>query len=152
MTENEIKSIINTTISYFAPYSNSNVVVGVPYLKGENSVILDYTGLIGISGSRRGIFYLTAGKKMLEKLVGEVAGITSPREEELRDMAGEIANTISGNLQKSFGADFMISAPSVIAGKPNDITVQHGNPSYIIPVKWNNEDFYIIISIENINA
>ena len=148
MNEKDIQAIIESTTSYFEQYGSETPNVGVPFLKGENTVLLDFTGMIGISGNRKGVIYITTTKKMLQELVTSVSGLTDFGDAEIRDMSGELANTISGNIQKVFGSQFMISAPSVIEGKPTDITIHLSNPTYIIPVNWKNEEFFITISLE----
>lgn len=148
MNEKDIQAIIDATTSYFAQYGTEHATVGVPFLKGESTVLLDYTGMIGISGNRRGVIYITTTKKMLEELITAVSGLETFGAAEITDMSGELSNTISGNIQKVFGSQFMISAPSVIEGKPKDITIHLTTPTYIIPVTWKNEEFFITISIE----
>ena len=148
MNEKDIQAILDATTSYFEQYGVEHATVGVPYLKGEKTVLLDYTGIIGISGNRKGVIYITTTKKMLEELIRTVSGIQNFGNTEIIDMSGELANTISGNIQKVFGSHFMISAPSVIEGKPNNIKIHLTNPTYIIPVTWKNEEFFITISIE----
>jgi chemotaxis protein CheX len=148
MNEKDVKAIIDATTSYFEQYGTVHAQVGVPYIKGDKTILLDYTGIIGISGIRKGVIYITTTKKMLEELIKAVSGIQSFGTAEIIDMSGELANTISGNIQKVFGSHFMISAPSVVQGKPNDITIHLTNPTYIIPVTWNSEEFFITISLE----
>jgi chemotaxis protein CheX len=67
--------------------------MGLPYIKRGDDPVFDYTGVIGISGSRRGGVYYTADRKLLEEF-----GKSMPEEADLDeaafgDMVGEMANT-----------------------------------------------------------
>lgn len=63
-------------------------------------------------------------------------GEPATTEELLKDLVGEIANTVSGNARREFGSDFIISTPIVINGAPSETYLPRNKRSYIIPVKW----------------
>ncbi len=64
--------------------------------------------------------YFTAPKAMLTVLLMKMQE-NDFSHETMRDLVGEVANTISGNARRDFGRDFVISVPSVLAGeKPGD--------------------------------
>ncbi len=147
MQERDVQVFVEGTQNYFKEISGEAPEVGLPYMKGSEEIILDYTGAIGISGERKGCVYFTTNKDMLSEIVGAVLGPGSDSEEALRDMVGEIANTISGNARRSFGSNFMISVPIVIYGNPN-IDLPVSIPTYIIPLTWKNYKSYIVVGIE----
>ena len=70
----------------------------------------DYTGVIGISGARNGIVYFTAPRGMLTVLLMRMQE-TDTSEENMKDLVGEVANTISGNARRDFGKDFSSRCP-----------------------------------------
>ncbi len=64
------------------------------------------------------------------------------------DMVGEVANTISGNARREFGQDFMISVPIVVAGRLDQIVVPEQLRSFVIPINWRGYDSSLVISLE----
>ena len=64
--------------------------------------------------------YFTAPKAMLTVLLMKMQE-NDFSHETMRDLVGEVANTISGNARRDFGRDFVISVPSVLAGEKPDI-------------------------------
>lgn len=149
MTENELKSFIDVVISYFTHVTHEPATMGLPFAKrDEQPVVLEYTGLIGISGPRKGGIYLTTGAGLLSKLTSVILDTPDPDEETLLDMVGELTNTIAGNVRKSFGPDFMISVPMVITGKPHDIHVKLKPPVFVIPINWRHEKAYLVVGLE----
>ena len=83
--------------------------------------IYDFTGVIGISGERQGCVYFTAHRDLLRQLLLHV-GEADVSDNNLCDLVGEIANTISGNARRHFGPNFMISVPVVVAGNAQPLS------------------------------
>lgn len=148
MTEVELKSFINVVISYFTQVTGESAAMGLPYVKKDEPVALEYTGLIGISGPRRGGIYLTAGAGLLAELTREILDVSDADEETILDMVGELTNTIAGNVRQSFGPDFMISVPMLIRGKPEDITMKLKLPLFVIPINWRKEKAFLVVGLE----
>jgi len=109
---------------------------------------MDYTGLIGISGPRKGGIYFTTGARLLGELTRVILGVSDAEEETLLDMVGELTNTIAGNVRKSFGGDFLISVPMLIKGKPDDILMRLTPPVFVIPLNWRREKAYLVVGLE----
>jgi chemotaxis protein CheX len=68
-------------------------------------------------------------------------------EEILRDIVGEVANTISGNARRDFGKNFIISVPTVISNEPEKVTVPHGR-QYVIPINWRTHSAKLVVCLE----
>jgi chemotaxis protein CheX len=68
--------------------------------------------------------------------------------ETMRDLVGEVANTISGNARKDFGRDFVISVPSVLAGERPDIPTTAGMRSFVIPINWRSHSAKLIVALK----
>lgn len=147
MTENELRFFIDVVTTYFEQVTGEPAVMGIPYVKKAEPVVLDYTGLIGISGPRKGGIYFTAGAKLLTDLTQVILG-SEADDETLLDMVGELTNTIAGNVRKSFGADFLISVPMLIKGRPDDILVRLKPPVFVIPLNWRREKAYLVVGLE----
>ena len=149
MEQKELQIFIEGSIRYFEQISGTAATMGVPFIKKEDqTVILEYTGAIGISGSRRGGIYITATKEMLTELAKIVMETENVSDEEIRDIAGELANTISGNASESFGSDFMISVPIIIEGLPRDISLKLRTPVFVIPITWQKHRSFLVVGID----
>ena len=148
MTENELKFFIDVVTTYFAQVTGEPAAMGIPYVKRAEPVVLDYTGVIGISGPRKGGIYFTAGPKLLAELTRVILGVDDAEEETLLDMVGELTNTIAGNARKSFGPDFLISVPMLVRGRPLDILMRLTPPVFIIPLNWHREKAFLVVGLE----
>ena len=117
MTKVELETFVEGTTHYFATAANQPASVGSPYIVQEGQpTVQEFTGLISIAGKRRGIVYFTASRPMLTVMLMRM-GETELTQENMCDLVGEVANTISGNARRDFGKDFMISVPTVHRGR-----------------------------------
>lgn len=148
MTELELKYFVDVVVNYFQDISGEPSEMGIPFVKEKETVLLDYTGLIGISGAKKGAIYLTASKDMLSEITSILLGYESPEEDLVVDMAGEIANTIAGNVRENFGASFMISVPIILKGCPEDVIIRMVPPIFIIPIKWRKYSAFLAVGLE----
>jgi len=148
MKETELKDFIDVVVSYFEEVTGETVEMGIPYIKDGKSVVLDYTGVIGISGTRKGAIYLTASRDMLTDIASIILGSDEIDEECAVDMVGEITNTIAGNVRQSFGSSFMISVPIILKGSPEDVVFKLQPPVFIIPIKWRSYSSYLVVGLE----
>ena len=106
----------------------------------------EYTGVINISGKREGVVYFTAPKAMLTVLLMKMQE-NDFSHETMRDLVGEVANTISGNARRDFGRDFVISVPSVLSGEKPAIPQKPGQRSFIIPINWRSHSAKLVVSL-----
>src|SRR6185436_20051190 len=140
MSDEEIKVFIDGVVRYFEKVTGEPAKVDPPYLKGEDSVTLDFTGVIGISGRHRGAVYFTSGAEQLTELLRRFA--------DHEDLVGEVANTIAGNARRYFGSEFLISVPIVLFGRPDKISFPRHLKSFVIPITWRRHRSYLIICLE----
>ena len=116
MDESKLKVFIDGATRYFLQVTRLAAEVGTPYLSETNETLAyDMTGIIGISGGRKGVVYFTAPTNMLRSVLINMGERDVTHDMRL-DLVGEIANTIAGNARAEFGSEFMISVPVVIAG------------------------------------
>lgn len=149
MKEEKIQVFIDGVDRYFNEAHQLGAEIGTPYLV-ENSTpqAYDYTGIIGISGQLyKGCVYFTAPKVLLRNILLSMEE-DGYREENLKDLVGEIANTISGNARSEFGDAFIISVPIVIAGAPDDVYLPHNTHSFVIPLTFKKYHADIVISLQ----
>ncbi len=149
MTDEEIKVFIDGVIRYFERVSRQAAEVETPYLRGEESVTLDFTGVIGISGRHRGAVYFTSGADQLSALL-RVLGEHDTSFPNLADLVGEVANTIAGNARQFFGAEFLISVPVVLWGRPEKISFPRHLKTFVIPILWRGFRSYLLICLERL--
>ncbi len=122
---------------------------GVPYVKEPNEIVLkEFTGMIGISGNRKGIVYFSGERQIFEDLLRIFTKLDDITDERALDMAGEVSNVIAGNVRETFGQDFMISVPIVFQGKPNNLKFPENVPVFVIPIKWKSYEAYMVIGLE----
>lgn len=149
MKEHQFQVFIDSAVRYFDHMPNVDVKIGAPYLvENSDPLAFDVTGLIAISGPVRGAVYFSAPRILLKHLLMTL-GEGDLSNDNLIDMAGELANTISGNARAEFGKEFMISVPVMIEGVPNMIHLPPHLRSYVIPVYWKAYSAAIVICVEN---
>ncbi|ARU55800.1 MAG: chemotaxis protein CheX [Pseudomonadales bacterium] len=147
MSEKTLQVFIDGVVRYFHHTQDKDVKLGTPYLVENSSpAAFDYTGIIGVSGASKGCVYFTAPSALLRHLLLSL-GETDTNSENMVDLVGEVANTISGNARSEFGKDFMISVPVVVQGAPDQIHLPRSMRSYVIPVYWKAYSAAVVISL-----
>ena len=145
--ESEIRTFIDGTTNYFEVTAQQAASVGSPYLVTDgNPGAYEYTGMISISGARKGLVYFTAPRGMLTVLLMRMQE-TDTSDESIRDLVGEVANTISGNARRDFGKNFVISVPVVLAHDEDKVTTPHAR-SFVIPINWRTHSAKLVVCLE----
>lgn len=140
---------INSVSNYFKHLTEIDSDMKVPYLKeSEGLVLKDFTGMIGISGSRQGFVYISANREMFADLINMFIGIEDPSNEDILDMAGEISNVVAGNVRANLGANFMISVPTVFEGMPTELNMPENVSIYVIPINWNGHEAFVVLGLD----
>jgi chemotaxis protein CheX len=148
MNETDLHFFIDSTVNYFEEVTNEKATAGIPYIKDDEPVVLEYTGIIGISGKRKGSIYVTSSETMLSSIAKVILGLDEIGKEDIKDLVGEIANTISGNVRQAYGSDFMISVPVVVEGKAKDIKLPDNIQSFVIPITWKEFKSFLVVCLE----
>lgn len=149
MTESDINIFIDAVSHYFDQITRQSANIGAPYLSTYDGLEnFDYSGLIGIAGKYRGCIYFTAPRPLLRHLLIKMDE-NDHSDENILDMVGEIANTLSGNARKHFGSDFIISVPVSMKGRFDNVRPPSDLLPYVIPVTWNSYRASLIICISN---
>jgi len=147
LSEAEIRTFIDGTTNFFETTVQQAVSIGSPYLVTDGTAeTYEYTGVIGISGSRKGIVYFTARRAMLTVMLMCMQE-TDSSEDLLKDVVGEVANTISGNARRDFGKHFVISVPVVIAHDAEKVTTPYSR-SFVIPINWRTHSAKLVVCLE----
>lgn len=148
MTESELKAFIRVITDYFQSITGVSASMGMPFIKGEQAEVFDYTGVIGVSGARRGGIYYTAGEELLRDFGRHILGDEELGDEYLFDLVGEMTNTIAGNMRETFGTAFLVSVPIVVRGKIDTIHMRLKPPVFIIPIEWQGHRSHLAIGLE----
>ena len=147
MNEQDLIVFIDGAVHYFSQVSGESAQVGTPYLMNtRDAAAKGYTGIIGVTGEKRGNVFFSAPQLLVKSLLSSI-GEDEMTHENMCDAVGEVANTISGNARKYFGKDFMISAPVVVTGQSEKISVPQDTRSYVVPINWRGFEAGLVISL-----
>ena len=148
MDETGLQVFIDGVKQYFTTMTELQAEVGTPFIvSNRKPVVKGYSGVIGVSGARKGSVYFTAPPILLKHLLMS-HGENDVSDENICDMVGEVANTISGNARKEFGREFMISVPVVVVGDKDQIVMPRDLRSFVIPITWRNYEAALITCFE----
>lgn len=149
MKEQKLQIFLDIISNYFDLFGLDDLVVDTPYLlENQQPQVQDFTGVIGISGAQKGVVYFTASTPLLSCILDSM-GETDKGEDNLIDLTGEVANTISGNARKEFGPMFHISVPFVFKGAPQSIILPKSERSFIIPIAWQQQAGEIVVCLQD---
>jgi chemotaxis protein CheX len=145
--EREIGTFVEGTTRYFEVSAQQPATIGSPFLVTSGTPeISDYTGLITVSGRRSGVVYFTAPRGMLIVMLMKM-NESDVSHDNLCDLVGEIANTISGNARRDFGRDFKISAPSIVSGATKQVDLPGGCRPIVIPINWRSHSARLVVCL-----
>ena len=143
----KLSVFVRSVVAFFGQAGESLTDIDTPYLHSNMSPIgYDYSGVIKITGPIQGSVYVSAPSAMLRTLL-IVMGEPDSSLTLMKDLIGEIANTVAGNARTEFGPEFIISPPIIVEGAPSQNYLPKGRRSYIIPVSWDKYKTIIGISL-----
>jgi chemotaxis protein CheX len=145
--ESELRTFIDGTTRFFETLTNQPASVGSPYLVTDGKPgAYEYSGVIKVSGAREGVVFFTAPRGMLTVLLMRMQE-TDTSEETMRDLVGEVANTISGNARRDLGKGFVISVPDVVANGSDPVVMPHAR-AFVIPINWRTHAAKLIVCLQ----
>ncbi len=148
MDERRVQVFLQNISHYLKQTTDRELSVGTPYLSDNRSPeAYDFTGIINISGSQRGCVYFTAPQAMLKHMLLAL-GESDLGSRNLRDLVGEVANTLSGNARREFGERFMISVPQVVGGRPDLKLLPLDLRSYVIPIFCKRYQAAVVVGLD----
>lgn len=143
----KLSVFVRSVVAFFGQAGEALKDVDTPYLNSNGSPIgYDYSGVIKITGPIQGSVYVSAPSAMLRTLL-IVMGEPDSSLTLMKDLIGEIANTVAGNARTEFGPEFIISPPQVVDGAPGPSYLPKDRRSYIIPFHWRGYDAVIGICV-----
>lgn len=136
---------LSSIAAFFAQIDDAQVTIDTPYLNNnKNAIGYDFSGVIELSGPIQGCVYVSASTIMLREVIN-IMGEPDLSITMMKDLLGEMANTISGNARTEFGPEFIISPPKIVEGAPNASYLPKDRNSYITSFNW--RDHQAIIGI-----
>ena len=134
-------------IRYFTTTTEQPAVLGTPFLgHDDEKVALDFSAVIGVSGTYRGNIYYTAPREKLQALL-PLLGEHDTSDRFCSELVGEIANVFSGNAREELGGGFMISTPFLLTGSNDSVRSAKDAPCYILPIEWNSFSSRLLITL-----
>ena len=145
--ETEVGVFVAGVLNYFGTTVQQAAQCGTPHLAlNERPEMSDYTGIIQVTGRRTGLVAFTAPKSMLSVMLMRMQE-TDMCQENLCDLVGEIANTLSGNARRDFGHQFQISVPEVLTGRGSALAYPAEGRPIVIPIEWRNYHARLIVCL-----
>jgi chemotaxis protein CheX len=143
LDEREVASFVAGTTRYFEVAVGQPASVGSPYLVTRGVPDQhEYSGVIEVSGRRKGVVYFTAPRGMLMKMQE-----SNVAHENLCDLVGEVANTITGNVRRDFGREFGISPPNVVS-EGQSLPLPTGCHPIVIPINWRSHTAKVVVCLK----
>jgi chemotaxis protein CheX len=91
--------------------------------------------------------FFTAPKGMLSVMLMRMQE-TDMSHDNLCDLVGEIANTLSGNARRDFGHQFNISVPSVTHGRGSPVEYPDKTRPIIVPIEWRTYHARLVVCLD----
>ncbi len=149
LIEDELKIFADGLLRYFDSTTSESATVGTPFLTEDiNDYVQSYSGVINISGIHQGSVIFTATESLLKHVLWAMK-ILDSNPKKLRDLVGEIGNTISGNARSRFGDQFIVSVPKLIEGRIDDAQNDNIYGNYVIPVVWRHSKANLIVNLDS---
>ena len=147
MKAEKLNVFIESVIAFYSQIGSKLTDIDTPYLnENEHPLGFDFSGIISISGPSTGCVYVSAPSIMLREML-KVMGEPDTSISNLKDLVGELANTVSGNARTEFGPDFIISPPVVVESTPSPNYLPKNKRAYIIPYHWHGKEALIGICL-----
>jgi len=147
-----INPFINATLNVLETMAFIKSESGKPYLKKDDIVQGDVSGVVGFTGETKGTVFITFDESSILKIVSNMFGeeITEINNE-ITDAVGELTNMISGQARKELeevGEVFHGAIPSVVAGKNHELISLTKGPKIAIPFKTDFGSFTIEVALD----
>lgn len=145
MNEHDMQIFLDVSTVLFETLTGEKATIQSGVLQFGKSTLMDYSGVIRISGSSEGVVCLTVPRAMLAEM------LTSTGEEQTgevieRDMVGEAASIIASNARKHFGQHFHIAVPETVASREaEDLSLPFSRLT--LPIQWRGHQASLILAL-----
>ena len=132
-----INPFIKATIEVIHTMAHVNTKASKPYLKKDDLATGDVSTVVGLTGKINGTFSISFDEKSILKIASGLFGEElTELDKEVAEVAGELANMISGQARREIETLGMLldgSIPSVITGRNHNILHLTDGPKIAIP-------------------
>jgi len=148
----DIEIFSEAIANFFQITTRQPAEVRTAYLIETDEPIIwdDFNGLIQVSGGFRGTIAFSAPRPMLREVL-RAMGEARESSENYLDIAGEIANQLSGQARKHFGETLDISPPISCERQHHTITPAAEGPAYAIPMTWGPHEGHLVVHLDLLN-
>ena len=148
-SEFEVGVFVNSVMHYFETTVQQPAACGIPHLAlRRRPQLADYTGIVSISGRRDGVVLFSAPRSMLCVMLMCMQQ-TDLSHEHLRELVGEIADTLSGDAQRHFRHQYGVSLRSVVhEGDVPLVYPAHAHP-IVIPIAWRSYRARLVVCLDS---
>ena len=148
-TEFEVGVFVNSVMHYFESAVQQPAACGIPHLAvRRRPELADYTGVVRISGRRDGVVLFTAPRSMLCVML-MCMHETDLSHEHLRELVGEIANTLSGDAQRNFRHQYSVSVHSVVHERDAPMVYPPQARPIVIPIAWRSYQARLVVCLDS---
>ncbi|MBS0659282.1 MAG: chemotaxis protein CheX [Verrucomicrobia bacterium] len=141
--------LVASATRFFRGAGDEAPIVGstVPLLPGRaREVLLDHAARIEVSGDQQGVIVFSLEERLAQSLARRL-GVAQPTLAHCADMTGEAANTVVGNARRELGANFRISVPTCISGRPAELPLDRGAEVRVTAFDWRGGRAYLVVCL-----
>lgn len=146
LNDSDMDVFIEAISKYFKQSTQEAAQIRAAYLGEDSLPIYDFTGAIKVSGEFLGSIYFSAPNAMLRHLL-TIMRENDQSNDNLLDIVGEIANTLSGNARQYFGENLMISPPTKMTSISLKLNKLARQRPYVISIKWKHYVSSLIVDV-----
>jgi chemotaxis protein CheX len=147
LNDSDMDVFVEAINHYFTQTTQESAQIRAAYLGDDGKLpIYDFTGAINVSGEYFGTIYFSAPNVMLRHLLTMMKESDQSRDN-LLDIVGEIANTLSGNARKYFGETLKIAPPIKMDNQNTKLNKLARQRPYVISIKWKHYMASLIVDV-----
>lgn len=135
--------------TFFERMTNKPAKVRTAYMLNPPEAIIwnDFNGVIQVSGGFRGSVCFSAPRGLLLEVLSAM-GETEGSADNFLDVAGEIANILSGRARRHFGEALDIAPPVSCERGGAEITKIAEGPAFAIPHTWGPYEASLVVHLD----
>ncbi len=151
MKVENINPFIESVMETFDSMLNCRVKVGKPAVTKDDEDADDIIGVIGLTGTARGIVAIRLPIKTAVTSIGRLVGVEFKEiDSSIIDGVGEMINIIAGNAKVKFeGQKISLSLPTVVRGNMYKLNNLTGAVFLTLPFSSELGDFDLLVSFKS---
>ena len=148
MNEHDMHIFLEVGVNFFEKSTGEKATFGTGALEFGKSELLDYSGVIRVSGTSEGVVCLTVSQAMVGEMLRANGEPDSAESLEL-DMVGEAASIIASNARKHFGPRFHIAPPDTFGiDEASQLPLPFAR--FALPIQWRGHRANLILALTEI--